>query len=128
MQIGDTATIITGLACSKTGIDLLKATYGNKGVECTLTDGSVERLQQSTLTYRPVLPKTEAIVYTQKCQAKQPCLDTERATESDECTCSSSVYIRMDVIRVGLDDHSSNDSDSNSNSRLRQWRGPLESN
>ena len=44
------------------------------GVECTLSDGSVE---QSTLTYRLVLPKIEAIAYTRKRQAKQPCLDSE---------------------------------------------------
>ena len=32
---------------------------------------------QSTLTYRLVLPKIEAIAYTRKRQAKQPCLDSE---------------------------------------------------
>ena len=50
------------------------------GVECTLSDGSVEqylRRRQSTLTYQPVFPKIEAIAYTRKRQAKQPCLDTE---------------------------------------------------
>ena len=77
------------------------------GVEYTLTDGSVEqypRLQQPTLTYRPysILPKIEAIAYTRKHQAKQPCLDTEGATKSDGC--SSSVW--MDNIHVGLGDQS----------------------
>ena len=50
------------------------------GVECTLSDGSVEQYpcrQQSTLTYRPVLPKIKAIAYTRKRQTKQPCIDTE---------------------------------------------------
>ena len=77
------------------------------GVEYTLTDGSVEqypRLQQSTLTYRPcsILPKIEAIAYTRKHQAKQPCLDTEEATESDGCSSS----VRMDDIHVGPGDQS----------------------
>ena len=32
-----------------------------------------------------ILPKIKAIAYTRKRQAKQPCLDTEGATESDGC-------------------------------------------
>ena len=56
-----------------------------------------------------------------KCQAKQPCLDTEGATESDRCSSS----LRMDDIHVGPGDQSSNDSYSDSNSRPRQWRGLL---
>ena len=60
------------------------------------------QLQHSTLTYHPVLPKIEAIAYTRKRQAKQPCLDTERATESDGCSSS----VRMDYIHVGLGDQS----------------------
>ena len=43
------------------------------GVECALSDGSVEQYpwrRQSTLTYRPVIPKIEAIAYTQKRQDK----------------------------------------------------------
>ena len=74
------------------------------GVECALSDGSVEQYpwrRQSTLTYQPVLPKIEAIAYTRKRQAKQTCLDTEGATESDEC--SSSVW--MDDIHVHVDLH-----------------------
>ena len=47
------------------------------GVECTLSDGSVEQYPQSTLTYRLVLPKIEAIANTRKRQAKQLCLDSE---------------------------------------------------
>ena len=46
--------------------------------------------------YRPVLPKIEAIACTQKRQAKQPCLDTEGATESDGCSSS----VQMDDIHV----------------------------
>ena len=45
-----------------------------------------------------VLPKIEAIAYTRKRQATQPCLDTEGATESDGCSSS----VRMDDIHVGL--------------------------
>ena len=49
------------------------------GVECTLSDGSVEQYPQSTFTYRLVVVlKFEAIAYTGKRQAKQPCLDSER--------------------------------------------------
>ena len=69
------------------------------GVECTLTDRSFEQypwLQQS------ILPKIEVIAYTRKRQAKQPCLDTEGATESDGCSSS----VRMDDIHVGLGDQS----------------------
>ena len=47
------------------------------GVECTLSDGSVEQYPQSTLTYQLVLPKIEVIAYSRKRQAKQPCLDSE---------------------------------------------------
>ena len=48
------------------------------GVECTLSDGSVEQYPQSTLMCRRVIPKTEAIAYTRrKRQAKQPCYDSE---------------------------------------------------
>ena len=75
------------------------------GVECALSDGSVEQYpwrRQSMLTYRPVIPKIEAIAYTRKRQDKQPCLDTEGATESDGC--NSSVW--MDGIHVGLGDQS----------------------
>ena len=49
-----------------------------------------------------ILPKIEAIAYTRKRQAKQPCLDTEGATESDRCSSS----VRMDDIHVGLGDQS----------------------
>ena len=77
-----------------------------------------------------LLPKIEAIAYTRKRQAKQPCLDTKGATESDGFSSS----LRMDDIYVGqmtkaatLHD-SSNDSDSDSINRLSQWRGPFESN
>ena len=78
------------------------------GVECTLTDGSVEQypwLQQSTLTYRPLFPKIEAIAYTRKRQAKLPCLDTEGA---DRCSFS----VRMDDINVGLGNQSGSLHDS----------------
>ena len=44
-----------------------------------------------------LLLKIEAIAYTRKCQAKQPCLDTEGATEYDGCSSS----LRMDDIHVG---------------------------
>ena len=47
-----------------------------------------------------LLPKIEAIAYTRKRQAKQPCLDTEGATESDGCSSS----LRMDDIHVGPGD------------------------
>ena len=68
------------------------------GVECTLSDGSMEQYPQSTLTYRLVLPKIEAIANTRKRQAKQLCLDLSRggATESDGCSSS----VRMDDIHV----------------------------
>ena len=46
------------------------------GVECTLSDGSV-LWNNIQLAYRLVLPKIEAIAYTRKRQAKQPCLDRE---------------------------------------------------
>ena len=75
------------------------------GVECTLSDGFVEQYlgpRQSTLTYQPVLPKIEAIAYTRKRQAKQPCLDAEGATESDGCSSS----VRIDDIHVGPCDQS----------------------
>ena len=77
------------------------------GVEYTLTDGSVEQypwLQQSTLTYRPcsILPKIEAIAYTRRHQARQPCIDTEGASESDGCSSS----LRIDDIHVGPGDQS----------------------
>ena len=49
-----------------------------------------------------LLPKIEAIAYTRKRQAKQPCLDTEGATESDGCSSS----LRMDDIHVGPGDQS----------------------
>ena len=51
-----------------------------------------------------ILPKIEAIAYTRKRQAKQPCLDTEGATESDGC--SSSVRIDDVLVHVGLGDQS----------------------
>ena len=55
----------------------------------------------------PVLPISKDrsdCIYTQKHQAKQPCLDTEGATESNECSSS----VRMDDIHVhvGLGDKS----------------------
>ena len=101
------------------------------GVKCTLTDRAVEqypRLQQSTLTYRPV---------TSKLRSKRVKLSTllryRGSTESDGCSSS----LRMDDIHVGpgqqvtkaaaLHD-SSNDSDNDSNSRVKQWCGPFESN
>ena len=126
MQISDTAVIKTGLACSKTGFTVAKQPFACWRYSCeqinskrrmamegqvsdssrskyTLTDGSVEqypRHRQSTLTYRPcsTLPKIEAIAYTRKRQAKQPCLDTDGATESNGCSSS----LRMDDIHVGL--------------------------
>ena len=49
-----------------------------------------------------LLPKIEVISYTRKRQAKQPCLDTKRATESDGCSSS----LRMDGIHVGPGDQS----------------------
>ena len=70
------------------------------------------------------LPKIEAIAYTRKRQSKQPCLDTEGTTESDGCSSS----LRMNDIHVSPGDQSGNDSDSDSNSRPRQWRGPFECN
>ena len=48
--------------------------------------------------YAQLLPTIEAIAYPRKLQAKQPCLDTEGATESDGCSSS----LRMDDIHVGL--------------------------
>ena len=103
MQISNTAAIKTGLACSKNTVNTAKPPFAAGdivvskliqsdvwqgrtgflvalGVECTLSDGSVEqylRPRQSTLTYRPALPKIKAIAYTRKRQAKQPCLDAK---------------------------------------------------
>ena len=44
--------------------------------------------------------KIEAIAYTRKRQAKQPCLNIKGATESDRCSSS----VQMDDIHVGLGD------------------------
>ena len=98
-------------------------------VECTLSDGSVEQYPQSTFTYRLVLLKFEAIAYTGKRQAKQPCLDSER--EPQKATDALPQYGWMTYMyrprwlkRQHVLHDSSNDSDSDSNSKLRQWRVP----
>ena len=66
--------------------------------KCTLTDGWIcGTISTASTIYAHPASYFQPIAYTRKRQAKQPCLDTEGATESDGCSSS----LRMEDIHVG---------------------------